>query len=398
MKSTSNRKDKAQELSQLYQSALRQQLSQGAGADLGPAREIGRHAVSIGLETLDLARIHELALVALEVPTNSTSTNNNLVGLAGLFFAEAITPIEQTHRGAREANTHLNQIVKTLSQRTLELANSVEELKQEILQRKAVEESLRASELTSGLLLEQSRQMQEELRHLSRQLLSAQEEERLRISRELHDVVGQTLTSINVRLASLKAVSTTNTRQLYRQIAGTQRLVEKSVDIVHRFARELRPALLDDLGLIPALHSFMKGAMHNAGIRASLKVYAGIEEASGAVRTVLYRVAQEALTNVVRHAKASHTEVRIESLKGIICMTITDDGQGFQVAGNGAKPHNRLGLLGMRERVEMLGGTLSVESAPGHATTIRVELPPANTGPEQAPSPLEEPPATPPTP
>jgi signal transduction histidine kinase len=125
-------------------------------------------------------------------------------------------------------------------------------------------------------------------------------------------------------------------------------------------------------------------------------VFAGIEQASGAVRTMLYRVAQEALTNVVRHAKASHAEVCIESLNGSICMTITDDGQGFQVAGNGAKPHNRLGLLGMRERVEMLGGTFSLESAPGHATTIRVELPPAKT--DSAEAPLEEPPATPPTP
>jgi signal transduction histidine kinase len=396
MNSAAKLKDKTTELSRLYRVALRQQLAQGAGADLESARKLGHHAVSIGLETLELARIHELALVALEKPTDSASTNKSLVGLAGLFFAEAMIPIEQTHRGARETGIHLNQIVKSLSQRTLELATSVAALKQEVLQRKAAEESLRASELTSSLLLDQSRHMQEELRHLSRQLLSAQEEERRRISRELHDIVGKTLTGINVRLESLKADSTTNTRQVYRQIAGTQRLVEKSVETVHRFARELRPAVLDDLGLIPALYSFMKTSLHDAGVRGSLKVFAGIEKASGAVRTMLYRVAQEALTNVVRHAKASHAEVRIESLNGSICMTITDDGQGFQVAGHGAKPHNRLGLLGMRERVEMLGGTFSLESAPGHATTIRVELPPAKT--DSAEAPLEEPPATPPTP
>lgn len=386
MNSAANIKDKTAELSLCYQSALRQQLARGAPIDIEAARELGHHAVSIGLETLALAKIHELALMALEVPSDSTVTGSCLMGLAGLFFAEAITPIEQTHRGAREANTHLNLILTTLSQRTLELATSVEELKQEVLQRKAVEESLRASELTSRLLLEQSRHMQEELRHLSRQLLAAQEEERQRISRKLHDVIGQTLTRINVRLADLKADSTTNTKQLCREIAGTQRLVEKSVDLVHRFAHELRPALLDDLGLTPALQSFMKASVQDAGIKANLKVSAGIEAASGAVRTMLYRVAQEALTNIVRHAKATHAEVRIEALDGTICMTITDDGQGFQVTrNNGAKPHPRLGLLGMRERVEMLGGTFRVESAPGHATTIRVALPLAATGPAIAP-------------
>jgi signal transduction histidine kinase len=380
MNSAIHTNDKRTELSLLYQSALQNHLKQGAGADLEPARELGRHAMSIGLETLDMARIHEIALVSLVLPTYSASTNNSLMGRAGLFFAEAITPIEQTHRGAREANTHLNQIVKALSQRTLELAASVEELKQEILQRKAVEESLRASELTTSMLLEKSQQMQEELRHLSRQLLSVQEEERRKISRELHDVIAQTLTSINVRLAGLAAGSTTSTAQLHKQIASTQRLVEKSVDIVHRFARELRPTLLDDLGLIPALEAFMKSFMDDTGIRASLRVFAAIEETSGTLRTMLYRVAQEALTNVARHAKASQVEVSIEALGGHIRMQITDNGQGFEVNGNSsAKKHNRLGLLGMRERVEMLGGTFAVASVPGQATTVRVDVPPPKT-------------------
>jgi len=375
---------KRTELSRLYQLALRQQLAQGLSADLEPARALGRYAMSLGLETLDMARIHEIALVSLVLPTYSSSTNNSLMGRAGLFFAEAITPIEQTHRGAREANAHLNQIVKTLSQRTLELATSVEELKQEILQRKVVEDSLRASELSAGLLLEKSQQMQEELRHLSRQLLFVQEEERRKISRELHDVIAQTLTSINVRLAGLKAESASSTTELHKQITSTQRLVEKSVDIVHRFARELRPALLDDLGLIPALQAFLKGFMADTGIRTSLKVFSAIEEADGTLRTMLYRVAQEALTNVARHAKASQVEVCIESLDGTICMVIADNGQGFEVNGKlGAKKHDRLGLLGMRERVEMLGGTFRVDSAPGHATSVRVEIPPPRQRPRK---------------
>ena len=143
-------------------------------------------------------------------------------------------------------------------------------MKREIVRRQAVEEALKQSEQHQSRLLEQSRHMQEQLRHLSRQILQAQEEERKRISRELHDDIAQTLVGINVHLASLARRPRPTPRGLSRSIARTQRLVEKSVDIVHRFARELRPAVLDDLGLIPALHSFMKDFTKRDGHPRSL--------------------------------------------------------------------------------------------------------------------------------
>ena len=374
-------KHKRTDLSRLYHAALQHYLKEGPAADMAPAHSLGRQAIAIGLETLDLARMHEVALVSLVLPSYSSSTNDGLMGRAGLFFAEAITPIEETHRGAREANIHLNQMVQALSQRTQELASSVEELKQEVVQRTAMEESLRISQQTSSQLLKKSRELQEELRLLSRQLLSAQEEERKKISRELHDVIAQTLTGINVKLATLKADTTVNTKELQSRISSTQRLVEKSVDIVHRFARELRPSVLDDLGLIPALQTYLTGYLKDTGIRVTLKAFAGIEQADGNTRTVLYRIAQEALTNVARHAQASKAEVSIHNPDGGICMEITDNGSGFAVEGKGsAKKNNRLGLLGMRERVEMIGGTFCVESAAGKGTTIRVEIPSASNG------------------
>jgi signal transduction histidine kinase len=371
-------KAKRAELSRLYHAALKEYLKQGPSSGMDSARELGRRALRLGLETLDLARVHEIALVSLVLPGYSSSTSDGLMGRAGMFFAEAITPIEQTHRGALEANAKLNQMITELSRQTLELAASNKELQEEIVQRKVVEESLRASELTSSELLEKSRQMQEELRHLSRELLTAQEEERRKISRELHDVIAQTLTSINVRLATLKAESKASLKELQSKITSTQRLVEKSVDIVHRFARELRPTVLDDLGLIPALRSFLKDYTENTGVRASLKAFAEIELLNNARRTVLYRVAQEALTNVARHAQASRAEVNIEDLKGVIRMEIEDDGKGFEV--DGQSKSNRLGLLGMRERVEMVGGTFRVESAPGRHTVIRVDMPSGRSG------------------
>ena len=160
----------------------------------------------------------------------------------------------------------------------------------------------------------------------------------------------------------------------------TQRLVEKSVDIVHRFARELRPTVLDDLGLIPALHTFMKHFRAETGIHVSLAAFAAVEEVDGDKRTVLYRVAQEALTNVARHAQASRAEVTIQNRDGTLCLTIKDNGKGFQQE---RVPHpkkgKRLGLLGMRERLEMVGGKFTVTSAPGQGTTVVAQIPLAGT-------------------
>jgi signal transduction histidine kinase len=366
-------------LSRRYVGALRKHLKQGPQAALQPARGLGRRAMALGLETLDLARFHEQALITLVLPSYSPSTRNTMVRRAGKFFAEAITPIEKTHRTAQEANASLHQMIQSLNQRSVDLAASNRQLKQEIIQRKSVEESLRKSEQHYALLLEQSRQMQEQLRLLSRQLLSAQEEERKMISRELHDQIAQTLTGINVRLASLKTESTLNNKGLQEKISSTQRLVEKSVDIVHRFARELRPTVLDDLGLIPALHSFMKSFTKRTGVRASLTAFAAVERLDPARRTVLFRVAQEALTNVARHARATRVEVSIQKLPDRICMKIKDDGKSFNVERafhtHGGK---HLGLLGMRERLEMIGGKFVVESAPGKGTTIEAQIPLGN--------------------
>jgi PAS domain S-box-containing protein len=263
-------------------------------------------------------------------------------------------------------------------QRIAVLAATNEELVLEIAQRKAVESALKKSERHYSQLLEKSDAMQEQLRQLSRQILLAQEEERKRISRELHDVIAQTLTGINVRLTALKKEAARNTRHLDRDIASTQRLVEKSVNIVHEFARELRPAVLDDLGLIPALHSFAKLFSKRTGVHVQLQAFAGVEALDIAKRTIFYRVAQEALTNVSRHAHASRVEVNIEQLASGIGMKIHDNGQAFDVERVlNSKGSQRLGLLGMRERVEMVGGTFGVESAPGQGTTIRVEIPTA---------------------
>jgi signal transduction histidine kinase len=218
--------------------------------------------------------------------------------------------------------------------------------------------------------------MQKRLRHLTHQILTAQEQERKELSRELHDEVVQTLIGINVELSALTKRGLAGSDGLKEKIFHIQRLVENSVTAVHRFARGLRPAVLDDLGLIPALHAYCKSVAEKRQLKIQFTAFGGVEALENAERTVLYRVAQEALTNVVRHANATEVKLSIIAISNAIRMEISDNGKSFRV-GNAfvGKNSKRLGLVGMNERVEMVGGTLVIESAPGHGTVVRAEIP-----------------------
>lgn len=248
-------------------------------------------------------------------------------------------------------------------------------LKKEIIRRKAVEEVLHLTRAEETRLLKQSRQQELRLRDLSHQVLQVQEAERKRISRELHDIIAQTLVGINVHVSALAQETKEKISGLHERIANTQSMVEKSLEIVHKFAHELRPSILDDLGLIPALQTSLKIFMEETGIRCSLKAFAGIEKVPELIRTTFYRIAQEALVNVAKHSKASAVEILIENLDGSISMEITDNGQGFEIdKSQPSKKKGRLGLVGMRERAEMIGGDFSIASAPGAPTTVRIVM------------------------
>jgi len=373
---------KLDSLSRRYQAALLRHFKQGARVGLRTAAGLGREALDMGLETLDLAKIHEQALVALTSSSRSFGPKRGMIKRAQTFFSKALTQIEKTQRAAIEANIRLNQLDQTLRQRTVELVAANRQLKKEILQRRAAEKALKKSEKHYSLLLEQSRHMEEQLQRLSRRILSAQEEERTRISHDLHDEVAQVMTGIHLHLATLKKGAITNTRDLEKKIAHTQRLVEKAVNIMHRFAGQLRPPALDDLGLFPTLHSYITdfATQTRLAIRFTSFTRGRIEKLDGAKRIVLYRIVQEALTNVAKHAKASLVTVSLRKLRGIIRIEIKDDGKSFQVKGGiPARRKKGLGLLGMRERVEMVGGHFAVESSPGKGTTIRAEIPLTNS-------------------
>lgn len=365
-------------LSDRYLTALRNHLKQAPlprGTRFPAAQALGRRALVLKMETLGLARVHESAMSAL-FPRGSSRAHEKMIKRAGLFFAEAITPVEKFNRDARETNFKLTWMVEKLSQRRKELAAFNRQLKKEITQRRRVEKALLNSQQHYSQSLTQSQQLQEQLRMLSRQLLSAQEEERKKISRDLHDQLAQTLAGINIQLATLKKESTSNVKGIGKRIERTQRLVEKSVDIVHRFARELRPPVLDDLGLIPALHSYMKDFAARTGVFVKLTAFSAVEKLNSVQRTVLYRVAQEALSNVGQHSKASRVSVNVQKLRGTVRMEIVDNGKSFPVKKVLESPGNtRLGLLGMRERVEMVGGRFNIVSTPGKGTTVSAQIP-----------------------
>jgi PAS domain S-box-containing protein len=283
---------------------------------------------------------------------------------------------EIIHFVSIQEDTTLRKQAEHAQHRAEVLAASNQKLEIEIVHRHTVEDALRTSQANLEDLLKSSQQMQEHLRQLTHQLLMAQEEERKRISRELHDVTAQTLTGINLRLELLQKENYTSIKELLEKLAQAQELVIHSVDTVHRFARDLRPAMLDDLGLIPALEVFLKDFIQQTGIQANLKSEADVEELGSLGRTVLYRVAQEALSNVARHANATRVDVKLRKHEGKLSMAITDNGQGFAMddasLGNSSR---RLGMLGMCERVEIVGGTFSVSSVQGQHTTVKVEIP-----------------------
>lgn len=362
--------------SKSYQAALRKRLAQSPSSSRKTSLSLGRRAVKLGLETLDLAKIHEEALISLEStrPIDILSGEKLLRHATG-FFSEVITPIEETHQGAKEANEQMKQAIESLSRRTKELATLNVKLKDEIDQRKAAEVSLRASQVVSEELLKKSRRLQKELRLLSHRLLSIQETMRQHLSRELHNVIAQALTGLDLQLVALKKQSASDAGDFHAKIDLTQQLVKKSVDILHRFARDLRPSVLDDLGLIPALQAHLKEFMEKTGIRVTLSAFAGLEKVDNAVKTALFRVAQEALSNIAQHSNASQTSVVIQEQDRAIRMEIHDNGKGFDMDRVVLRKSKRLGLIGMREHVEMFGGTFSIDSAPKNETTIQVQIP-----------------------
>lgn len=209
------------------------------------------------------------------------------------------------------------------------------------------------------------------------QMLHVQEEERKRISRELHDEVGQAVVAINAYLGATQRDSPAEPDSLFRaQIAYIEKLLLGTMNRVHNFARELRPAVLDDLGLVPALRSYLKDYAERTGVLVHFERSARDAPLSAEQKTALFRIAQESLNNVARHAQATEVEVSLNLMKNGVQLRVKDNGKGFSMEQPRSRVEKqRIGLQGMQERVGLMNGRFEVRSAPGAGTTVVAEIP-----------------------
>ncbi|MDQ7828476.1 MAG: GAF domain-containing sensor histidine kinase [Armatimonadota bacterium] len=208
---------------------------------------------------------------------------------------------------------------------------------------------------------------------LIERLLTAQEEERRRIARELHDEAGQALTALilNLEMAGREAAEPDATR--LRRLKG---IAEQTLGELRRLIYDLRPTVLDDLGLGAAVRWYVREVVEPSGLAVTLDLQGVDRRLPPPAETALFRILQEALNNVLKHAAATRVSVALHVGQDAVRLTVSDDGRGFEVGRPPARPGGGLGLLGMRERAELLGGQMHVRSAPGQGTTIEVVLPP----------------------
>ena len=294
-----------------YSSVLKSFL-QGAGESaLQRAYEIGRAALTAGVGVVELSRFHHAALENLLLQDESPLETKRKLQAAADFFAETVSPYEMAYRGFHEAS--------------------------------------------------------QTLRHFNELL----EEEAKRIAHALHDEAGQLLVAIYIALEELSWKHP----RARPQIAKTRDLLDKIEEQLRRLSHELRPAILDDLGLVPALHFLGEGVAQRTGLQVTIDS-SQWSRCSPSLESTLYRVIQEAFNNIVRHAKATHVQVTLTRQAPSIECIVRDNGTGFELKPAQAFTGEQgFGLRGIRERVSIVGGTLQINSSKGQGTELVVTLP-----------------------
>ena len=283
--------------------------------------------------------------------------------MAGLFdqdvlvgYAKIARDLTEQKKTEEELRAHRERLEILVVGRTAELAEANETLKQQMDERRIIEE---------------------ERFELLQKIVTTQEDERRRIARDMHDSLGQQLTALRLKLASMKTELYKDGR-LGESLEKLQELGKRIDSEVNFLVWELRPTILDDLGLVSALDNYVREWSRHFGIPAEFQAgRIGQKRLDPNVETNLYRITQEALNNTYKHANARNANVLIESRRGEIVLVIEDDGIGFEAneVRRVGQSGRGLGLIGMRERAAIIGGTIEIESSPGNGTTIFVRVP-----------------------
>ncbi len=234
-----------------------------------------------------------------------------------------------------------------------------------------------------GIAIENARlyeelQRKEELRgQLLEKAITAQEEERKRVARELHDGFAQTLTALLMSVEASETVIPEELTSVRERLARTKALTSETLAQTRKLILDLRPSVLDDLGLVPAIRWYAEGHLEEQGIKVELKVSGAKRRLPAEIETTLFRIVQEAINNIAKHAGASEVHIGLDFCDGLVTSVIEDNGCGFDVEATAARRDGSggLGLLGMKERAVLVGGSLTVTSQPGRGTRLCVEVP-----------------------
>ena len=217
------------------------------------------------------------------------------------------------------------------------------------------------------------RRSREELRELSAASHFVREQEQRRVAREIHDELGQSLTALKMDVAWMLGNLAAGSPSLAEKLGTMQSLLDATVTATRRISADLRPLMLDDLGPIPAAEWLAQNFSQRTGIPCSVRIHPVDLEFGEPHASALYRILQESLTNVARHAKATRVDIAIEQIDGALRLTVRDDGRGFSP--DEARAQKTYGLLGLRERTVLLGGDVSIASEPGKGATVNVRIP-----------------------
>jgi len=230
--------------------------------------------------------------------------------------------------------------------------------------------------IENACLCQQEKQLREDLRFYLQQVTKAQEEERKRIARELHDDTTQALTVLSRQLDNIICGGRLSKRDI-ANLEGLRQQANSILEGVRRFSQDLRPSILDDLGLLPALEWLISDITNHSGIAIGMAVVGSERRFSAEAELLLFRIAQEALRNVWRHSEASRAWITLEFGDGKTILTINDNGKGFELPQrvSDLASVGKLGLAGMEERARLIGSTLLLQSKPGEGTTVTVEVP-----------------------